>query len=330
MPGAGNKKTMAKDEIRPVKELPAELTAQILEQQKKARKQLPNEIHQAVVNIHAAWKLLPAPKFGNNLSESLVLDCIYILNFALKHEDARQLLERWIKDLESSGYRSDNALPYLLMGETLLFLEQPKEAQPSFRKALEIGGREAFDNKPVLYLDIASEKLTDDEQIKADFEQLDLLEVWFKQEELSSSRHTMSKEMLAEIDRISEEGSELFDEGKYRQAISAWEKAFAFVPDPKNTFSQSLWLHSSIGDAWFLLKDFKQSAAHFFAAKSNVEENGYANPFIMLRLGQSYLELSDAANAKEYLLRAYALEGKELFNDEDPKYFDFLSKNVKL
>ena len=319
---------MEKDEIREIVSLPAELAAKITEQQQIALKYLPNDIHKAVVNIHAAWKLLPAPKFNTSSSHALLRACIYILNFALKHDDARQLLERWIKDLEASGYKINDPLPYLLMGETLLFLEEP--AAVWFQKAFEIGGEKAFENHPVLYLDIASKKIQDNDLIKTEFEKIDLLEVWFKNEEINSAKHTVSDDMLAEIDRICEEGSELFDEDEYAKAIKVWEQAFRLIPEPKNKFSQSLWLHSSIGDAFFLMHDFKQSAAHFFAAKSNIDQNGYANPFIMLRLGQSYFELNDTANAKEYLVRAYGLGGKDLFENEPKKYLDFLGKHVKL
>ncbi|SFD49107.1 Tetratricopeptide repeat-containing protein [Chitinophaga sp. CF118] len=321
---ADNKQIMEKDENRVVVSLPAELAAKIAEQQRIARRYFPNDIHKAVVSIHAAWKLLPAPKFNTSSSDALLHDCIYILNFALKHEDARQLLDRWIKDMEMSGYKIDKASPYLLMGETLLFLEQAIEAQKYLQKALEIGGVATFADQPALYLDIASKKITDQESIMQAFEKEDLLEVWFKNEEVISAKHTVSNDMLEQIDRICEEGSELFDENEYLKAIRTWEQAFRLIPEPKNSFSQSLWLHSSIGDAYFLLNDFQKAAAHFFAAKSNNEQNGYANPFIMLRLGQSYFELNDTVNAKEYLLRAYTLGGAELFENEKKKYFDFV------
>src|SRR4051812_48052604 len=129
---------MEKDEIRGIVTLPAELAAKITEQQHAALKYLPNDIHKAVISIHAAWKLLPIPKFNTSSSHSLLKDCIYILNFALKHDDAKQLLVRWIKDLEASGYKIEEPLPYLLMGETSLFLEEPATAY--FKKAFEIGG----------------------------------------------------------------------------------------------------------------------------------------------------------------------------------------------
>ena len=62
--------------------------------------------------------------------------------------------------------------------------------------------------------------------------------------------------------------------------------------------------------------------------------DGYGNPFIMLRLGECCLEIGDEKNAVEYLLRAYMMEGKEIFEpdedgeDDGQKYFDFLKTHV--
>lgn len=50
----------------------------------------------------------------------------------------------------------------------------------------------------------------------------------------------------------------------------------------------------------------------------------------MMRLGQTYLEANKLEEAKEYLLRAYAMEDEDIFELEDPKYLQFLRKNVSL
>lgn len=50
----------------------------------------------------------------------------------------------------------------------------------------------------------------------------------------------------------------------------------------------------------------------------------------MLRLGQSAFELGKKERATENLLRAYMLEGKEIFEEDDKKYFEFLKSKVDL
>jgi hypothetical protein len=57
--------------------------------------------------------------------------------------------------------------------------------------------------------------------------------------------------------------------------------------------------------------------------------NGIGNPFIHLRLGQCQFETGNLDSAADELTSAYALEGEELFADDDPKYFEFLkTKNT--
>ena len=48
---------------------------------------------------------------------------------------------------------------------------------------------------------------------------------------------------------------------------------------------------------------------------------GVANPFVMLRFGQCCYELNKKEEAQEYLFRAYLLAGKEIFEEDDAKYF---------
>lgn len=86
----------------------------------------------------------------------------------------------------------------------------------------------------------------------------------------------------------------------------------------------------AIGDAYFSLENYTKALAYFQKALANTQKNGYENPFIVLRLGQCFLETNHNENAKEFLLRAYMLEGEKIFEDEEAKYFQFLKENVNL
>jgi tetratricopeptide (TPR) repeat protein len=110
------------------------------------------------------------------------------------------------------------------------------------------------------------------------------------------------------------------------EAITLWEQALNLIPNPKQEYEAANWLYSSIRDGYFMLNNFEESAAYFTKAKFG----GYDNPFIMLRLGQSFYATNKLEEALEYLLRAYMLEGKEIFKGEDKKYFAHLKSKVKL
>jgi len=140
----------------------------------------------------------------------------------------------------------------------------------------------------------------------------------------------MDDQILDKIDQLSEDGNAFCDQGNYQEAIRIWNEALNLIPQPRHLHAESLWLEASIGDAFFLQGDFQNALQHFENAKRNIIENAYENPFIMLRLGQCYLESADTEAAQEYLLRAYMMEEKEIFEEEPPKYFDFLADNIDL
>lgn len=56
--------------------------------------------------------------------------------------------------------------------------------------------------------------------------------------------------------------------------------------------------------------------------------DGLGNPFIQLRLGECFFELGNITKAKEHLLKAYMIEGEEIFEDEPQKYMNLISKNI--
>ncbi len=86
-------------------------------------------------------------------------------------------------------------------------------------------------------------------------------------------------------------------------------------------------MESERGDAHFMNGELRQVAGVFSANATISGETD--NPFILLRLGENYLEMEDETNATEFLLRAYMLEGKKIFK-EDWKYFQWLSGHVNL
>ena len=102
------------------------------------------------------------------------------------------------------------------------------------------------------------------------------------------------------------------------------------IPEPKNIYSQTVWFLSSIGDIYFSNMNYEQAFKCFEDAKNNISGEGINNPFILLRLGESAYELNKKDMAIECLLKVYMLEGKEIFEEDDKKYFEFLKKKVEL
>lgn len=126
------------------------------------------------------------------------------------------------------------------------------------------------------------------------------------------------------IQLLSEEGNELLDEqGDWQGAVARWSKALTLLPSPQNQWDAATWLHASLGEAYLTGGKWQEARDSFHNAMNCPD--GAANPFILLRLGQTRLELGDEDGAAEYLLRAYMLEGAELFDTEEPRYLELLA-----
>lgn len=129
-----------------------------------------------------------------------------------------------------------------------------------------------------------------------------------------------------QIESLSEKGNEAMDNERYDEAISFFQQAYNLLPAPKEEWEAYTWIMASIGDAYFSKQEYQSSLEYFRKCYNNGDVD---NPFILLRIGENYLELNDSEMAKEFLLRAYMLEGKKIFKHE-PKYLQWLSDNVEL
>lgn len=130
-----------------------------------------------------------------------------------------------------------------------------------------------------------------------------------------------------EIEKLSSEGDALADEEKYREANEKFIKALEMLPEPLEQWEASTWLLTAIGDMHFLQENYEHAKLALSDAMHCPEAIG--NPFIHLRLGQSQYELGNQTRAADELTRAYMSEGKEIFMDDDPKYFEFLKTVIR-
>ena len=145
----------------------------------------------------------------------------------------------------------------------------------------------------------------------------------------------ITPELKAKLDEYAERGNRFEEEEQYEKALQAWEEGLALIPEPQQYYSETIWFLAAIGDVYFQKGMYPQAHKCFDKARGNLSGGGYGNPFIMLRLGECCLEIGDERNAAEYLLRAYMMEGKEIFEpdedgeDDGQKYFDFLRTHVE-
>lgn len=129
-----------------------------------------------------------------------------------------------------------------------------------------------------------------------------------------------------QITHLCASGDALAEKQEFEKAILEYEKAWALIPDPKTDWETAAWVLAAIGDAFFFLKEYGKASDHFQRAL----RINFASPFILLRLGQSLFEINQTERAEDFLMRAYMLKGKKIFDQEDGKYFRHMRRKFGL
>ena len=135
-------------------------------------------------------------------------------------------------------------------------------------------------------------------------------------------------DLHAKIERLCEEGNELQEEGRLGDALSRFREAWGLLPEPKQEWDAGLWILGAIGDVEFLRGEFHAGRVTLMEAMQNFDD-ARENPFLRLRLGQCMYELGEEADAANWLVGAYALDGEAVFEGEEPKYLAFLRRRIE-
>lgn len=156
-----------------------------------------------------------------------------------------------------------------------------------------------------------------------------------KEERGGAQPDEITPQIKARLEALAGQGNRLEDEGRYDEALLVWQEGLSLIPEPQQFYSETVYFLAAIGDYYFKKERYWEAHECFDQARGNLSGEGYGNPYIMLRLGECCLEIGDEKNAAEYLLRAYMMEGKEIFEpdedgeDDGQKYFDYLRTHVE-
>ena len=131
----------------------------------------------------------------------------------------------------------------------------------------------------------------------------------------------LPEKLYEKIETLSEEGNLFFDDDCFEAAIDKWPQALDYVPSPKSDWEATYWLCTSIGDAHYQLSRFGLAREFFFDALN--APGGESCPFVYYRLGQCEARLGNMEAATENLLRAYMLDGVDIF-EGDPEGAHYL------
>lgn len=117
------------------------------------------------------------------------------------------------------------------------------------------------------------------------------------------------------LDALSAEGNDLMDEENFSAAIEKWSQALEILPEPKVDWEAYTWLSASIGDAQYQQQNLGLARDSFLDALNGPD--GVGNPFVHYRLGQCQFKLGKTDIAIQSLLKAYMLDGEDIFHAEE-------------
>ena len=132
----------------------------------------------------------------------------------------------------------------------------------------------------------------------------------------------MNEAIYQKITHLCEQGDQAADDEQFETAKKKYLEAFDLIPEPKEDWEASTWVTVALGDVYYFTEQYEDALNYYFHAMRCPD--GLGNPYVLLRLGECFFELGNLEQAQSHLLQAYMMEGDEIFEDEDPKYFNHI------
>ena len=125
------------------------------------------------------------------------------------------------------------------------------------------------------------------------------------------------------IVRFCREGLERAAAGKNDEAVASYFAAWELLPEPREEWDAAPWILAAVGDVLYRREAFPGALDFFQRARRC--PGGAHNPFVHMRLGQVHLHLGDHERAREALMLAVEVGGRDVFRDEDPRWLAWLA-----
>ncbi len=92
---------------------------------------------------------------------------------------------------------------------------------------------------------------------------------------------------------------------------------------------RDLEMFTLLGDIYTQSEDWAQALNAYGDGISANNGKGIGNEHLHFRLGKCYFELGEQDRAADELCRAYMGGGKQIFDNENPRYFEFLKTKIQ-
>lgn len=133
---------------------------------------------------------------------------------------------------------------------------------------------------------------------------------------------TERPDLDAEIERLSEAGSQAMDDDDWQGAVDHWTAALEIIPAPRAEWTASTWLYTCLGDAYYAGDRLDEALDALGEALKCPEGTG--SGFLWLRLGQVLVDAGEVETGKKALFSAHLLEGDEIFENA-PNHLELIA-----
>ncbi|WP_244973429.1 tetratricopeptide repeat protein [Prevotella nigrescens] len=136
----------------------------------------------------------------------------------------------------------------------------------------------------------------------------------------------LSEKLYKAITNLLDEGDELVERGKYKEAIAYYEEAMNRLPEPKEDWALFDTIAICIGDSYYEMGEY--IVADRFYTMSLTRGSGIENPYVWYVKGRNLIKLGNKEEAIDALMRAYMLDGTDVFDTDDGEFLSYIEPYI--
>ena len=136
----------------------------------------------------------------------------------------------------------------------------------------------------------------------------------------------LSEKLYEAITNLLDEGDELVERGKYKEAIAYYEEAMNRLPEPKEDWALFDTIAICIGDSYYEMGEY--IVADRFYTMSLTRGSGIENPYVWYVKGRNLIKLDNKEEGVDALMRAYMLDGTDVFDTDDGEFLSYIEPYI--
>ncbi|MFC2276075.1 MAG: tetratricopeptide repeat protein [Prevotella nigrescens] len=136
----------------------------------------------------------------------------------------------------------------------------------------------------------------------------------------------LSEKLYEAITNLLDEGDELVERGKYKEAIAYYEEAMNRLPEPKEDWTLFDTIAICIGDSYYEMGEY--IVADRFYTMSLTRGSGIENPYVWYVKGRNLIKLDNKEEGVDALMRAYMLDGTDVFDTDDGEFLSYIEPYI--